>query len=74
MFGSFFNSLTRRQVLGRGSWLALPWFLSRSAAAPPDVYRSIGVRPLINCRGTLTVIGGSLELPQVRAAKDAAAR
>jgi L-seryl-tRNA(Ser) seleniumtransferase len=38
-----------------------------------DIYESIGVRPLINCRGTLTVIGGSLELPEVRAAKEAAA-
>lgn len=37
-----------------------------------DIYKSIGVRPLINCRGTLTVISGSLELPEVRAAVDAA--
>lgn len=37
-----------------------------------DIYKSIGVRPLINCRGTLTVIGGSIELPEVRAAKDLA--
>jgi L-seryl-tRNA(Ser) seleniumtransferase len=37
-----------------------------------DVYKSIGVRPLINCRGTITVIGGSIELPEVRAAKSAA--
>src|SRR5882757_9483936 len=40
----------------------------------PDIYQSIGVRPLINCRGTLTVISGSLELPEVRAAKEAAAQ
>lgn len=31
-------------------------------------YRSIGVRPLINCQGTLTIISGSLMLPEVRAA------
>jgi L-seryl-tRNA(Ser) seleniumtransferase len=37
-----------------------------------DIYKSIGVRPLINCRGTITVIGGSIELPEVRAAKSAA--
>ena len=43
-----------------------------SAAAEPNVYASIGVRPLINCRGTLTIIGGSVELPEVRAAKTAA--
>jgi D-glucosaminate-6-phosphate ammonia-lyase len=38
----------------------------------PNVYRALGVRPLINCRGTLTVIGGSMELPEVRAAKSLA--
>ena len=41
-------------------------------AAEANVYKAIGVRPLINCRGTLTVIGGSVELPEVRAAKMAA--
>jgi L-seryl-tRNA(Ser) seleniumtransferase len=40
----------------------------------PDIYKSIGVRPLINCRGTFTVIGGSLELPEVRGAMQAAAQ
>ncbi len=39
-----------------------------------DVYRSIGVRPLINARGTFTIISGSTMLPEVRAAMDAAAR
>jgi seryl-tRNA(Sec) selenium transferase len=40
----------------------------------PDIYQSIGVRPLINARGTYTIISGSLMLPEVRAAIDAAAR
>jgi L-seryl-tRNA(Ser) seleniumtransferase len=39
-----------------------------------DVYTSIGVRPLINARGTFTIISGSLMLPEVRAAIDAAAQ
>jgi L-seryl-tRNA(Ser) seleniumtransferase len=39
-----------------------------------DIYRSIGVRPLINARGTFTIISGSLMLPEVRAAIDAAAQ
>ena len=30
------------------------------------------MRPIINARGTLTIIGGSMELPEVRAAKAAA--
>lgn len=39
-----------------------------------EIYQSIGVRPLINARGTFTIISGSLMLPEVRAAMDAAAR
>lgn len=31
-------------------------------------YDSIGLRPLINCRGTYTIISGSVMLPEVRAA------
>ena len=38
-----------------------------------DVYRRIGVRPFINARGTWTYLSGSLELPEVRRAMDAAA-
>src|SRR5579871_1706516 len=82
---SVFNNLSRRDLFRRGGALAAaPALLStpRSAAAAApataarlqlgaDIYKSIGVRPLINCRGTLTVISGSLELPEVRAAVDA---
>jgi uncharacterized pyridoxal phosphate-dependent enzyme len=42
--------------------------------AAPDVYRTIGVKPVVNARGTFTIISGSLMLPEVRAAMDAAAR
>jgi seryl-tRNA(Sec) selenium transferase len=42
--------------------------------AGKDIYRSIGVEPVINCRGTFTIIGASVELPEVRAAMDAAAQ
>lgn len=38
-----------------------------------EIYRRIGVRPLINARGTWTYLTGSLELPEVRAAQQAAA-
>jgi uncharacterized pyridoxal phosphate-dependent enzyme len=47
----------------------------RSSAARStgrDLYTALGVRPMINARGTLTIIGGSMELPEVRAAKAAA--
>lgn len=42
--------------------------------ANDNIFRSLGVEPLINCRGTFTIIGGSLERPSVRAAMDAASR
>ena len=49
---------------------------TRAAAIPPPadaaLYKALGVRPLINCRGTFTIIGGSIELPEVREAKSAA--
>ena len=41
-------------------------------AAPPNVYQRIGVEPIINCRGTFTIIGGSIELPEVVEAMEAA--
>ncbi len=39
----------------------------------PQIYQSIGIEPVINCKGTFTAIGGSIELPEVRKAVDAAA-
>src|SRR5262245_1468261 len=52
--------------------------VGRAEAGPlkpgPEIYQSIGVEPIINCRGTFTIIGGSVERPEVRAAMDAAAR
>ncbi|MBF8184326.1 aminotransferase class V-fold PLP-dependent enzyme [Nonomuraea sp. K274] len=72
-------------VLALGPLLAGPAEAAVAAAgagtAPPgapdkakDVYEAIGVRPLINARGTFTILSGSLMLPEVRAAVDAAAR
>lgn len=37
-----------------------------------EVYRRIGVEPVINCKGTYTIIGASVELPEVRSAMDSA--
>ena len=37
-------------------------------------YESIGVRPLINCRGTYTIISGSIILPEVRQAMHTASQ
>ena len=86
----YLAGLSRRELFRRGSMVAAaPAFLGGAAIskgatalaaagklqlAPNDIYGSIGVRPLINCRGTLTVISGSLELPEVRAATESAAQ
>jgi L-seryl-tRNA(Ser) seleniumtransferase len=75
--------LSRRQLFGLAGLLGLrraaPAAAGQAgspvrpaAAAATDVYKALGVRPLINCRGTLTIIGGSIELAEVRAAKSAA--
>ena len=73
---------TRRELFQIGNALALPVLLSAweadAAPAPgplkngPQIYQSIGVEPVINCRGTFTIIGASVELPEVRAAMEAA--
>ena len=78
------RGLSRREMFRQGGLLALfAGALRGSANAAPttteavqtgqNIYQAIGVRPIINCRGTFTIIGGSLELPEVRAAKEAAA-
>src|SRR6202142_3171687 len=38
-----------------------------------NVYTRLGVRTVINCRGTWTYLSGSLEFPEVRAAQAEAA-
>jgi L-seryl-tRNA(Ser) seleniumtransferase len=53
------------------------WQQARAAvgkAGPGNIYSKIGVRPFINARGTWTYLSGSLELPEVRAAKQEAAK
>lgn len=39
-----------------------------------SIYRAIGVEPIINCRGTFTIIGGSVERPETLAAYKEASR
>jgi hypothetical protein len=40
----------------------------------PNIFQSIGVEPIINCRGTFTIIGGSIERVEVREAMEAASK
>src|SRR4051794_10282894 len=78
------SGATRRDLFQIGNMLALPVLMSawEAEAAPmpgplkagPDIYQSIGVEPVINCRGTFTIIGASVELPEVRAAMEQACR
>jgi D-glucosaminate-6-phosphate ammonia-lyase len=80
----FLNRLDRRQLFRLTGLFGLGGLVSPRVEAAPaplapaapeaaaSVYKTLGVRPLINCRGTLTIIGGSVELPEVRAAKMAA--
>ena len=56
--------LSRRELFRGGAAAAIGSLLSggRAAAAPlrlgKDIYQSIGVRPVINCKGTFTIISG----------------
>lgn len=77
------GGVTRRELFQIGNVLALPVLLggvriADAATGPltpgPQIYQSIGVEPIINCRGTFTIIGGSVERPEVRAAMEAASQ
>src|SRR4051794_3623652 len=83
MSTSFLNGFGRRDLFRRGGLLAAAAGVatrgfSAAAAAATDaageVYRSIGVRPVINARGTFTIITGSQTLPEVKRAMDEASR
>lgn len=72
---------SRRDVFRTGGWLAASGLMRGQSAAQAqqlrigaDIYESLGVRPMINARGTITVITGSLTLPEVKAAMDQASR
>jgi L-seryl-tRNA(Ser) seleniumtransferase len=61
-------------VFGSIAWQSLSLKLSAASRDATNVYHRIGVRPLINARGTWTYLSGSLMLPEVRQAMDAASR
>jgi len=44
------------------------------SSSEQSIYRAIGVEPVINCRGTYTIIGGSVQRPEALAAAEEAAR
>ena len=71
--------LSRRDLFRQGGWLAAAGFAPAAATASPlrigpDLYQSIGVEPVINCKGTFTIVSGSLSLPEVKRAMEEAGR
>src|SRR3954464_15895342 len=54
--------------------LTIENLMASVSGAKENVYERIGVRPLINARGTWTYLSGSPIMPEVRAAMDAASR
>ena len=74
------NRLTRRHLLTATGVAAAASQLRAAAAAPapasgagalqigPNLFESIGVKPLINCKGTFTIVSGSQSLPEVKQA------
>ncbi len=77
------TKMSRRGLLRSGAVLAAaPAGLRKAPGAGPahalefgdNLYQSIGVTPMVNCRGTYTIITGSQTLPEVKRAMDAASR
>jgi uncharacterized pyridoxal phosphate-dependent enzyme len=74
--------LSRRALFRRSGLVltaqALGGNIHKAAAATlelgANLYRSIGVRPVLNARGTFTIITGSQTLPEVKRAMDEASR
>src|SRR6476659_4265863 len=76
------TGVSRREIFRKGGTLAALSAAVRgtAAAARPtpeighSIYQSIGVRPVINCKGTFTIISGSQTLPVVKRAMEEASR
>jgi seryl-tRNA(Sec) selenium transferase len=77
------RKMSRRGLFRSGAALAAAGAaanIPRSVLAAPthslelgeNLYQSIGVTPLVNCRGTFTIISGSQSLPEVKRAMEAA--
>ncbi len=73
---TFMKWVAAAPVFGAIAARGLAERLSSATGKTPsiEVYRRIGVRPFINARGTWTYLSGSLELPEVREAMDAASQ
>src|SRR5713101_8694923 len=67
---------TRRNVLQSAGLLGIWPFskLSFAGKPPANAYQQLGIRPVINCRGTHTVIGASKIWPELHDAMAEASR
>lgn len=70
--------VSRRGLLKKGGAAAAIGMTPVAAGAPVQkakgsIYEAIGVKPLVNAKGTFTIITGSLILPEVKAAMEEAA-
>jgi L-seryl-tRNA(Ser) seleniumtransferase len=68
------GGMRRRELMAGGLAAAGAAMAAPGAHTGSDIYQSIGVRPLINCEGVITIIGGSLTLPEVKRAMEEASR
>src|ERR1700733_11393601 len=78
-----YSKVSRRSLFRSGAMMAAagvsasvrePLFAAPAATLElgANLYQSIGVTPLVNCRGTYTIISGSQKLPEVKRAMEAA--
>src|SRR4051794_2860841 len=71
---TFMKWVIAAPVLGAIAWQEISQKVLAAAGGGSNVYERIGVRPLINARGTWTYLSGSLMLPEVRQAMEAASK
>ena len=67
-------ALSRRQLLRASLAAPLLAVPSKEATSRDSIYRKLGVRTYINAYGTLTTLGGTLMLPEVKRAMEEASQ
>lgn len=67
------KGITLLPLAGGAIGSMIPWKAAEAASvsAPPDLFAELGVQRVINARGTVTVLSGTLMLPEVVAAINA---
>ena len=68
------SKTTRRRILQGSLLAALPASAARTTRQGGGIYQDLGISPVINCRGTHTVLGASKKWPDLDAAMAEASR